>query len=430
MARPTSKVLTAAALALMAVASCTVHKQDAQPSLTGPSTLGTALVIQVSPDVLTQDGASQSLVTITASDSNGQPFRNLSLRAEISVNGTITDFGTLSARNVVTDTNGRATLTYTAPAPAAVAVSSTDVEIRVTPTGSDFANETPRQATIRLVPSGFLPPPITSVTPLFTVNPPSPNDHEVALFDASTSKSTNGPIASYVWNFGDGGTASGITAQHAYNTSGTFIARLTVTDIIGATNFASQGVTVGVGTPPTATIIPPSPSSPIIGQTVNFNGSTSRPAAGRTITSYAWDFGDGTSGSGAQTTHVYSLAGSYTVLLSVTDDVGRTGTSTPLSITVSTDLPIAKFTFAPPAPIRGSSVAFDATTSTAANGRTIVNYAWSFGDGGTATGPTTSHTYPNVGTFIVVLTITDSVGRTNSTSASITVTPPPIGGTP
>ena len=42
--------------------------------------LGTAITIAVSPDVVTQDGASQSLIQITARDNNGQPLRNLSLR--------------------------------------------------------------------------------------------------------------------------------------------------------------------------------------------------------------------------------------------------------------------------------------------------------------------------------------------------------------
>jgi len=104
----------AAPLAALLLAACTVHKQDT-PGLTGPSEFSTAIGVAISPDVLTQDGASQAVVTVTARDSNGQALRNLSLRAEIVVEGASTDFGSLSARNVVTDANGRATLTYTAP---------------------------------------------------------------------------------------------------------------------------------------------------------------------------------------------------------------------------------------------------------------------------------------------------------------------------
>src|SRR5687767_4401959 len=123
---------------------CTVKKQET-PSLTGPSELSTAISISVSPDVLFQDGASQSLVTITARDSNGQPLRNLPLRVEIAVDGVVTDFGSLSARSVVTDANGRAIVSYTAPpAPAFSVDTGTVIQIVVTPLGTDFANATPR----------------------------------------------------------------------------------------------------------------------------------------------------------------------------------------------------------------------------------------------------------------------------------------------
>src|SRR5688572_11012457 len=125
-------------LALL-TAGCTTHEQNTPP-LTGPSELSTAITITLSPDVVTQDGASQSLVTITARDANGQPLRNQSLRVDIAVGGVVVDFGTLSARNVVTDANGRATVVFTAPPAAGAGVPATDVQILVTPAGGDFAN--------------------------------------------------------------------------------------------------------------------------------------------------------------------------------------------------------------------------------------------------------------------------------------------------
>ena len=420
MARRSFTITFAASLAVLA--ACTVHKQDSQPALTGPSELGTSVVVSVTPDVIAQDGASQSLVTITARDNNGQPLRNLPLRAEIAVNGTITDFGTLSARNVVTDANGRATLIFTAPAaPQGALVSTTDVSILVTPTGSDFGNATARSATIRLVPPGVVTPPSNSVTPRFTVTPPSPTDHEVALFDASASTSTNGPIASFLWNFGDGGSATGITTQHSFNSPGTFIVRLTVTDTIGASNTLAQSVTVGAGANPSAVIIT-SPASPIVGQAVNFNASTSRAAPGHSITNISWDFGDGTSGSGAQTSHAYATSGTFTVVLTVTDDAGRIGTAT-LGVTVGTGNPTADFTFNPSAPRVGQQVTFDGSASQAAPGRTITTFSWSFGDGASGSGQTINHVFASAGTFNVILTVTDSAGRSNSTTRSVVVTP-------
>jgi PKD repeat protein len=57
-----------------------------------------------------------------------------------------------------------------------------------------------------------------------------------------------------------------------------------------------------------------------------FNGTGSADSDG-SITSYAWDFGDGSTGTGATPQHTYAAAGTYTVKLTVTDDRGGTGTA-------------------------------------------------------------------------------------------------------
>jgi PKD repeat protein len=425
MARRSFTITFAASLALLA--ACTVHKQDGQPALTGPSELGTSIVLSVTPDVIQQDGASQSLVTITARDNNGQPLRNLSLRAEIAVQGVTVDFGTLSARTLVTDANGRATLTFTAPAAPAGPAPATDVQIVVTPQGTNFDNATPRFVTVRVVPVGTTVPPRGSVTPKFTVTPAAPADNEPALFDASQSTSTTGTIVQWLWNFGDGSTASGEIVQHTFRSPGTFGVTLTVIDSIGASNSITQNVVIGQGTLPTATFVT-SPTNPIIGQQVNFNAAQSRPAPGRTIRSFDWDFGDGTSGSGSQTSHAYASTGTFTVLLTVTDDAGRIATAAQ-TITVGNGNPTADFTFNPSAPRSGQQVIFDASASQAAPGRSIVSYSWSFGDGGSGTGQTVTHTFnlpagsTAAQTFNVLLTVTDSAGRTNSITKAVTVNP-------
>src|SRR4051812_37150261 len=111
MARPILHHRSAAGLIgiVLLASACTTHKQET-PALTGPSGLSTSIDMTVSPDVLNQDGASQSLVTITARDANGQPLRNASMRVDIGVGNVLVDFGRLSARSVVTDANGRATV--------------------------------------------------------------------------------------------------------------------------------------------------------------------------------------------------------------------------------------------------------------------------------------------------------------------------------
>lgn len=63
-------------------------------------------------------------------------------------------------------------------------------------------------------------------------------------FDGSGSSDTDGSIATYAWDFGDGSTASGSTASHSYVSGGTYTVVLTVTDDGGATDSDSQAVTV------------------------------------------------------------------------------------------------------------------------------------------------------------------------------------------
>jgi subtilisin family serine protease len=72
----------------------------------------------------------------------------------------------------------------------------------------------------------------------------------------------------------------------------------------------------------------------------------------------------------------------------------------------------------------GLACSFNASASSDPDG-SIVAYAWTFGDGGTASGSTTAHTYSTAGTYSVTLTTTDDDGATGTTSKSVTVTSPP-----
>ncbi|HTM27651.1 MAG TPA: PKD domain-containing protein [Vicinamibacterales bacterium] len=419
--------LAAGTIGIALLASACTMKKTETPGLTGPSELSTSITITVSPDQVAQDGASQSLVSITARDNNAQPIRNLALRAEIAVidpstgNGVITDFGTLSQRSVVTDSAGHASLVYTAPPAPAGPAPATLVVIRVTPLGTDYANATSRQVSINVVPPGVVVPPSTGLTAKFTFTPATPSDHQVVLFDASGSAATGASIVTYQWNFGDGATASGVTAQHTYNSGGSFVVTLTVTDSIGRTNSSSQTVTVGTVTigAPNITV---SPTSPNAGQQVFFTSTTTLASNGRRIVAYDWTFGDGTTGSGQSTSHVYATAGTYTVILAVTDDQGHIATATS-SITVATGNPTADFSFSPSAPHVGNNITFDASTSQPATGRTIVSYNWVFDDGSTGTGKTVTHAYGAAGTFNVRLTVTDDQGRTGVVTKPVTVVP-------
>ncbi len=108
--------------------------------------------------------------------------------------------------------------------------------------------------------------------------------------------------------------------------------------------FNSAGVELTNGTTPAFSILTPvmkpvavpdvNNSGPFAGALITFNGSASRAPAGRTITSYQWNFGDGGSGSGPTIAHSYSQVGSYSARLTVTDSAGETDSRT-LAIRVS-----------------------------------------------------------------------------------------------
>jgi len=151
-------------------------------------------------------------------------------------------------------------------------------------------------------------------------------------FDGNASRDSDGRIVTYSWAFGDGTGASGPTASHTYASAGTFPAVLTVTDDRGASSSTPVSVTVApvVNSPPTADA-----TASCTGLTCSFDGSRSVDLDGRVV-SYAWDFGDGTTGSGPVVEHAYRTAGNNTVTLTVTDDKGGTAT---LALTVSPSAP-------------------------------------------------------------------------------------------
>lgn len=318
-------------VAVAALTACTV-KETKTPALSGPSELGLSLTLQATPDVLQQDGASQATLTVLARDGSGQPVRNVTCRIDISVGGAVADFGRLSARTVTTGSDGRATVVYTAPTPPiAVAPSESTVTLLATPIGTDYNNETTRSVAIRLVPPGVVTPP-SNATAGFSMSPETVAEMTPVVFDGSvcssagTSNCSTGVVTSWSWTFGDGGVASGPVANHTFTAAGSFLVTLTVTDAQGRPASTTRAVLVTALGGPTAAF-EVSPAAPLPGAQVFFNASASKPAAGRTIVSYEWDFGDGDPHKfGVTVQHDYVAAASYTVTLVVTDDAGRKGT--------------------------------------------------------------------------------------------------------
>ncbi len=266
----------------------------------------------------------------------------------------------------------------------------------------------------------------TELRAVITTNTLSGQTPLSVAFDASSS---TGAIASYQWDFGDGSSATGNTTTHVYSTADSYTATLTVTDAAGQTSTATTTVTATeppITTPPAA-VISSSTTTGLAPLTVTFDASSSTGA----IASYQWDFGDGSTATGNTAAHIYTTAGAYAAKLTVTNATGLTSTA---STTVTVTAPVIEPALPPTARISSSTAAgqaplivtFDGAGSTAAANATIASYSWSFGDGASATGATTSHTFAAAGTYNTALTVTDSKGLTSSTSTPVVVTAPVV----
>lgn len=210
--------------------------------------------------------------------------------------------------------------------------------------------------------------------------------------------------ATYSWDFGDGATSTEANPIHTFPAEGEYLVTLTITSESGCTATYAQQVFLFELPPfdqcwawvealPTADSL-----------TFNFNsyyyGFDSVTAA-----SYLWDFGDGTTSTEANPTHVYAQEGFYLIQLTVTGTDGCVATA---------QFPF--FTDIPPLPecqayinyTQNGTNQFDFESFVYnINGDSIgvLSYSWDFGDGNTSNEANPSHTYANDGVFTVQLSV-------------------------
>ena len=151
--------------------------------------------------------------------------------------------------------------------------------------------------------------------------------------------------------------------------------------------------------------------------TVSLNASLSFDPDG-SITSYQWSASDGQTANGKNSQLTFNNPGTYKITLTVTDDKGAT-TSIDNTITVTQQPnqdPKASFTMSS----QGNTVSLNASSSFDPDG-SITAYQWSSSNGLAASGQNAQLTFPNPGTYAIILTVTDDKGATNSTQKSITL---------
>lgn len=232
-----------------------------------------------------------------------------------------------------------------------------------------------------------------------------------ALFDVQTSgltaiftdMSTGSPTA-WSWNFGDCDvnpttcTDHRQSTQHTYSASGTYSVTLGVSNAAGASQ-KTEFVTVSLGTAPTANF-----KFQISGLTVAFIDQSTG------ATQWSWDFGDGSTSTQQNTTHVYAAPGTYIVSLTVKNTAGQSSISQLVTLTA---VPVANFDYN----VNAATVTFvDRSTNQP------TAWAWDFGDGATSTAENPTHVYNAAGTYTVSLTASNTAGS-NSTSKLLTIQP-------
>jgi PKD repeat protein len=210
-------------------------------------------------------------------------------------------------------------------------------------------------------------------------------------------QANSGFLSTVTWDFGDGSPIdSGIAVSHQYAVAGTYNVCITV---YGGGAICSYCDIVTIGNTPTCSA---SYLSTTLGLTAYFIDMSAPPAAS---TTYAWDFGDGSTSSARFPQHTYAVSGTYNVCLSI----NAGGCTDHYCSNVAVDTSVINPT---------GCRAFFAIVQLSPFQVTIVNlssginlsFVWDFGDGSTDTQPYPSHFYANTGIYNLCLTVADASG--------------------
>ncbi len=247
----------------------------------------------------------------------------------------------------------------------------------------------------------------------------SPLAGQSVSFDGRNSKPSTLTDSAFAWDFGDGATATGKQASHAY-AAGSYTAKLTLTDTANQTATTSVNIDVQPVQPPQA-VIEALPNPAVAGNPVTFDAGNSQAAAA--ITGVQWDFGDGQTGSGSPIDHTYPAAGQYNATLTLTDENGLQDTAAVTILVNPAAINPPQAVISPVAPVEdGQPVTLDASPSQPGDSP-IVAYFWDLGDGlTTAIGPTIQYTYAQPGVYDVTLTVTDDQGLTDTVGLQVQIT--------
>jgi gliding motility-associated-like protein len=303
--------------------------------------------------------------------------------------------------NFTNQTAGPGTLTYNwTLGSGAAPATSTDVN----PAGISYPSAGSYSVTLavssNLGCSGTLTQSVPVVAGVVAIKGPSAGCLNTPVTFSNTS--TPAPTSS-TWDFGDGsGTFTGNTTTHTYTTAGNYTVTLTSTSPT-CTNTTTSTITIGSTFSPTFTASPTTGCK--VPLAVQFTDQTTP-----LLTTYAWNFGDGSTSTQPNPSHTYTTAGSYTVTLSGTNTTGCTSTTTTMANLVQIVAPTITLSA-----VQGcvNTAVLPTATVTSVDG--VASYAWSATGASSSSGTNTatpSFTFATQGTYPISLTITTTGGCT------------------
>jgi len=224
----------------------------------------------------------------------------------------------------------------------------------------------------------------------------------VLLIDSSSVNS--GSINKWSWKFGDGSTSILQNPAHAYAGNGSYTVSLLVTTSDGCKDSISKSVTEFPKPVANFSFI-----NKCNGTAVPLNNTSTINNPG-IISNWNWNFGDNTSATGSNTSHIYGNPGNYNVTLIVNSSNACADTIVQQDTVFNN--PVVGFTH--------SDVCFGDTmhftnTSSVNTPAAISTYLWTFGDGGAISNlQSPTHDYPNSGAYNVTLIATTADGCANA----------------
>ena len=164
----------------------------------------------------------------------------------------------------------------------------------------------------------------------------------------------------------------------------------------------------------TATALPTSGQAPL---TVQFSSGVT---GGSPPYSYSWGFGDGGTSTAASPSHAFVTAGTFPVVLTVTDSVAAISRG---FVNVTVSAPPALSSTSSGSPLSGTVPLRVTFSSDGSGGVTPYGYHWILGDGAISSARNLSHTYNATGVFQVKMTVSDALSQTSTRWINVTVNP-------